>query len=238
MITTVVFDADDTLLDLRPAVTGALATVLDEMRRLAPAAAGLSVADLAFDFDDLLTGMPAAPVVEVRRAGLARSLTRVGLRDHLGPIAELYFARRFALTRPFAETLAALAELRRSYTLGFGTNGNSRTDRCGLAGEFAFEVYAHVDGVPKKPEHGFYAAVLEAAGVSSSEVVYVGDSLAHDVLGAQAAGLRAVWLNRAGASCPQSVRPDVEIRSLAELPGALDILASAVSSPLRPGDRS
>lgn len=31
MLTTVVFDADETLLDLRPAVTGALAAVLDEM---------------------------------------------------------------------------------------------------------------------------------------------------------------------------------------------------------------
>jgi FMN phosphatase YigB (HAD superfamily) len=52
-------------------------------------------------------------------------------------------------------------------------------------------------------------------------VVYVGDSLAHDVLGAQAAGLRAVWLNRSGEPRPDGVRPDAEVRTLAELPVAL-----------------
>ena len=229
MITTVVFDADHTLVDLRPAVTGALTTVLDEMRRLAPAAAELSVADLASDFEELFVGSPAAPVVEVRRAALARSLTRVGLVGHLEPIAELYFARRFALTRPYAETLAALAELRRSYTIGFGTNGNSRADRCGLAGEFAFEVYAHVDGVPKKPAAGFFRAVLDAARARPDEVVYVGDSVSHDVLAAQAAGLRAIWVNRPGEPCPDAVRPDAEVRTLADLPVVLRRLATSSS---------
>ena len=33
MVSAVVFDADETVIDLRPAVTGALAAVLEEMRR-------------------------------------------------------------------------------------------------------------------------------------------------------------------------------------------------------------
>ena len=224
MITTVVFDADETLIDLRPAVRGALAAVLEEMRRLTPAAAAVSLADLEADGLALFDDLPAAPVAEVRRAALARSLARVGLTSELDRVAELFFARRFALTRPFADALPALAELRRSYTLGFATNGNSRAERCGLAGEFAFELYAHVDGVPKKPAPGFYAAVLAAAGVAPSSVVYVGDSLAHDVIAAQAAGLHAVWLNRESAPCPAEAMPDGEISSLADLPTAIEKL--------------
>jgi hypothetical protein len=50
MRTAVVLDADETLIDLRPAVTGALACVLEEMRRRTPAAAGVSLADLAADW--------------------------------------------------------------------------------------------------------------------------------------------------------------------------------------------
>jgi putative hydrolase of the HAD superfamily len=219
--TTVVFDADETLIDLRPAVEGGLVAVLAEMRRLTPAAAEVTLADLRSDWTAVFDAMAAQPVMEIRRAALARSLARAGLAAELPRIAELFFAERFALTRPFADALPALAALRRSYAIGFATNGNSRADRCGLAGQFAFEVYAHVDGVPKKPAPGFYAAVLRIAGGSPESVVYVGDSPAHDVLGAQAAGLRAVWLNRSGGPCPDGVHPDAEVRTLAELPGVL-----------------
>ncbi|GAB3967847.1 HAD family hydrolase [Plantactinospora veratri] len=221
-VRTVVFDADETLLDLRPAVTGALVAVLAEMRRLTPAARAVTLAEIEGDWDAVFAEHAAEPVTRIRRAALARSLARAGLTAELEPIAELYFARRFALTRPFSDSLPALAVLRRSYTLGFATNGNSRADRCGLAAEFAFEIYAHVAGVPKKPAPEFYAAVVAAAGVPPSSVVHVGDSPGKDVEAAQAAGLRAVWLNRAARPRPPGLRPDAEIRSLAELPAVLE----------------
>ncbi|MFC0503821.1 HAD family hydrolase [Micromonospora costi] len=221
MLTTVVFDADETLLDLRPAVTGGLVAVLEEMRRLTPAAAGVSLADLESDWGEVFGALSAAPVMEIRRAALARSLARAGLDAHLDDIAALFFARRFALTRPFPDVLPALAALRERWTLGFATNGNSRAERCGLAGEFAFELYAHENGLPKKPAPAFYAAVVEAAGVPAAQVVYVGDSLDHDVVAAQRAGLRAVWLNRLGVPRPRGVVPDAEVSSVAHLPAVL-----------------
>ncbi|MER7891813.1 HAD family hydrolase [Micromonospora sp. NPDC094482] len=217
MLTTVVFDADETLLDLRPAVTGGLMAVLEEMRRLAPAAAGVSLADVESDWGAVFGELSAAPVMEIRRAALARSLARAGLEAHLDDIAALFFARRFALTRPFPDVLPALAALRRRWTLGFATNGNSRAERCGLAGEFSFELYAHENGLPKKPAPEFYAAVVAAAGGPASQVVYVGDSIEHDVRGPQRAGLRAVWLNRLGLPRPPGLVPDGEVSTVAEL---------------------
>ncbi|MEK8109074.1 HAD family hydrolase [Micromonospora sp. M12] len=147
-MTTVVFDADETLLDLRPAVTGGLVAVLDEMRRHTRRRPG----DARRAGVGLGCGLrrPAGrPVAEIRRAALARSLARAGMSDQLDEIATLFFARRFALTRPFPDVPAALATLRDRYTLGFATNGNSRAERCGLADEFAFEVYAHEKGLPE-----------------------------------------------------------------------------------------
>ncbi|SCG66161.1 putative hydrolase of the HAD superfamily [Micromonospora zamorensis] len=221
VLTTVVFDADETLLDLRPAVTGGLVAVLDEMRRLIPAAAEVTLAELESDWGAVFGEMKAAPVAEIRRAALARSLARAGLDDHLDEVAILFFARRFALTRPFPDVPPALATLRDRYTLGFATNGNSRTERCGLAGEFAFEVYAHVNGLPKKPAPEFFAAVVAAAGVPAEQIVYVGDSWEHDVVAPQRAGLRSVWLNRQGLPRPAGCTPDAEVSSMAELPIAL-----------------
>ncbi|MFY1696352.1 MULTISPECIES: HAD family hydrolase [unclassified Solwaraspora] len=222
MITTVVFDVDETLVDLRPAVTGALRTVLAELRQLTPRAADLTLDDMAEDWDLAFAADPSAPVMSIRRAALARSVARVGLPHELDRITDIFFARRFELSRPYADTLPALSQLRRRYAVGLATNGNSRADRCGLRGQFAFEVYAHVDGLPKKPDQRFYGAVLAAAGATRADrVVYVGDSIAHDVVGPQAAGLRAIWLNRRGESCPPQVCPDAQVTTLAQLPDAL-----------------
>ncbi|MGC4856116.1 HAD family hydrolase [Micromonospora sp. DT4] len=235
MLTTVVFDADETLLDLRPAVTGGLVAVLDEMRRRTPAAAGVTLAELESDWGAVFGELSAAPVREIRRAALARSLARAGLDDHLDEIAALFFARRFALTRPFPDVPPALATLRGRYTLGYATNGNSRAERCGLAGEFAFEVYAHEDGLPKKPAPEFYAAVVEAAGAPAEQIVYVGDSWEHDVVAPRWAGLRSVWLNRYGLSRPAGFTPDAVVSTMSNLPEALAELPPASSDRLDVG---
>jgi putative hydrolase of the HAD superfamily len=47
----------------------------------------------------------------------------------------------------------------------------------------------------------------------------VGDNLEWDVAGAQAVGIRGIWLDKAGSGVPEGVaiRPDAVIRSIAEL---------------------
>ena len=113
--------------------------------------------------------------------------------------------------------------------LGVGSNGNSDTARCGLSGEFAFEVYAHVDGVPAKPHPEFFTRLAAAAGVEPDEIVYVGDSLDQDVVPAKAAGMRAVWVDRAGTGPVPGYEPDAIVRSLTFLPVVLAHLDDAVT---------
>jgi putative hydrolase of the HAD superfamily len=223
VISTVVFDADETLVDLRPAIVGALVAVLAQVRRLAQAAPALSVADLDADWAVEHARQPAAPVTVIRRASLARTLGRVGLESELDRLTDLFFAHRFAASRPYPQVASVLARLRRAYRLGFATNGNSHARRVGLGGEFAFEVYAHEDGVPKKPAAGFFAAVVAAAGCDPRSIVHVGDTWEHDVVAPAACGLRTVWLNPSGAPRPNGAGsyPDAEIRALTDLPDAL-----------------
>jgi HAD-hyrolase-like len=73
-------------------------------------------------------------------------------------------------------------------------------------------------------------------------VWHVGDSLATDVAGAVAVGIRSVWLNRTGRQlAPSDPRPDSEITSLRELRegGAIltDASAKGAADLLGDGDR-
>ena len=68
----------------------------------------------------------------------------------------------------------------------------------------------------RKPHPAIYRAALEASGVPAEETVMVGDSVGHDVRGAERAGMHGVYLDRAGtATPPEGVRT---ITTLTEIP--------------------
>ncbi|MEU8003188.1 HAD family hydrolase [Catellatospora sp. NPDC049111] len=216
MITTVAFDADDTLVDIRTAVTAGLSAVT-----AAVADPALTLELFAADAEDHWTLLADRPARDIRAAAMRHTLARAGRERELDRWLELFFEVRFANSRPFDGVAAVLDKLSRDYRLGYATNANSLAARCGLGGRFAFELYALENGVPKKPARGFFDAVLAAASAQPHEVVYVGDSYDHDVAGAAGAGLRTVWLNRSGAPAPGPVRADVVITDLTELPDAV-----------------
>jgi putative hydrolase of the HAD superfamily len=67
-----------------------------------------------------------------------------------------------------------------------------------------------------KPDRRAFDAVLAALGVAGG--VFVGDRLHDDVLGAQGAGLRAVWIRNGHTPPEPGVQPDAVIDRLSELP--------------------
>jgi len=73
----------------------------------------------------------------------------------------------------------------------------------------------------EKPDAGFFARVVEAAGVPAGEILYVGDRVDNDVVPALAAGLQAVRIRRGGHAQVESPSGIVTIGSLSELPEAL-----------------
>ena len=90
---------------------------------------------------------------------------------------------------------------------------------------------AHVDFVGsserwgvEKPDPGFFAHVVEAAGVPADEILYVGDRVDKDVLPALAAGLHAVRIRRGEHAHVESPAGTITIGSLGELP---EVLADA-----------
>jgi HAD superfamily hydrolase (TIGR01509 family) len=79
----------------------------------------------------------------------------------------------------------------------------------------------------RKPEPAIFRLALERCGSAPEHAVMVGDSWGADVLGARAAGIRAVWLNRAGRPCP-GPKQCTEITSLLPTDAVLDLLLGPV----------
>ena len=78
-----------------------------------------------------------------------------------------------------------------------------------------------------KPDSAIFRAALSAMGARAADSLYVGDAFQTDVVGARAAGMRVVWLNRRRRNVPEGarVRPDAEVRSDEEL---LDLLRTSL----------
>ncbi len=216
MIATVAFDADETLVDTRAAVTAGLTVLAAEL-----AVAAVTVAEFEADARDCWAEMAERPAKEIRTAATSRTLERFGLGHEVDRMIELFFEVRFANSRPFDGVVETLEKLRPEYKLGYATNANSEAHRCGLKDQFAFEIYALRTGVPKKPAVAFYEAVAAAAGNRPEEIVYVGDSYEHDVVGPAAYGMRTVWLNKKGLAVPGKTQPDAVIDNLMDLPRIL-----------------
>jgi putative hydrolase of the HAD superfamily len=96
-----------------------------------------------------------------------------------------------------------------------------KLERCGLL-PFVDALITSEDVGVTKPDARIFDAALAAARATPAEAVMLGDSWPTDVAGARASGLRAVWLNRAGAAAPDTTV--AEIRSLEPLPDVWRVL--------------
>jgi putative hydrolase of the HAD superfamily len=167
-----------------------------------------------------------------RREAWSLALADQGVHDPLlaEELGERYGTERRARHDRFADVPACLDELRDSYKLALVTNGASCLQRekltaAGLNEYFEVVTISGEFGVGK-PEPSIFEHTLSLLGSDREHAVMVGDSLARDVDGATAAGLRAVWVNRLGSPAPEGDPGLVEITTLSDLPRALQPLPS------------
>jgi FMN phosphatase YigB (HAD superfamily) len=69
----------------------------------------------------------------------------------------------------------------------------------------------------RKPHPSIFNAAISRLNIEAENILFVGDDLQMDVVGAQSVGMPAVWLNRNGSSLDENIYPLYQITCLSEL---------------------
>lgn len=217
-----------TLWDFQKVMRHALKKALEELRRLVPSR---RAQDLTIEEMIAIRGEVEEEVKgevwsheRIRLLSFERTLEHIGQpdREMAAHLNTIYLKHRFEDIELYPDAIPSLDRIARHYRLGLLSNGNSYPDRCGLEGRFAFVVFSQVVRV-RKPDRRIFEITAQKAGCQMAELLHVGDSLKNDVMGANEAGARSVWLNRDGLLNDTGIRADHEISTLAELPGLLGV---------------
>jgi len=112
-----------------------------------------------------------------------------------------YLRHYLANVRLFPDALPCIESLA-GMPVGVITNGDSELQRAklrsvGLLDRFQ-PVFVSGDIGVDKPDPRIFREAARLAGLAPEECIYVGDRLESDALGAGRAGMRGVWLDRAG----------------------------------------
>jgi len=176
---------------------------------------------------------------ELRHRGMSRhfgDMLREAMRvldmecddEHLGKVMEEFYQPIRESTRPYPDTLETLDRLKANGfrmaiisntpwdTPGRLTHGD--VERWSIGGYFEVALYSG-DLPWRKPNPAFMWEAARRLGVHRGSCVVVGDDLASDIRGANAAGMRSVWVDRDRATGPEpwaAAEPDAIAGSLAE----------------------
>ena len=198
MITTLSFDGDNTLWDFHKVMRHSLEYVRLELVQFQKLS-GLTVDEMIQVRNEVAQSLEGKTtnLEEIRLSSFRETLRRHDVHDEAlaKKLNALYLKHRFADIELFPNVSSAFQSLARDYRLGLLSNGNSYPERCGLKDIFKFVIFSQDHGV-KKPDPEIFKITLSAAKCDREEMLHIGDSLKNDVGGAQAAGIKSVWLNR------------------------------------------
>lgn len=220
--TTVIFDADATLLDFdqceQSALTEAFATknipLTDEMRNTYVHINKRLWSEFEQGFIEKQ---------DILRSRFTELFAIYGITENGAAFNDIYQAclghGYFQMdgAREICETLYPHCRLY------IATNGNVRTQMSRIHGSglesFFREIFvSEAAGEPKPSPVFFNYAFSRIPDLDKEKTIIIGDSLYSDIKGGHDAGIHTCWINPSGeAAFPGSVKPDYEIRHLSEL---------------------
>ena len=218
-IRAVLFDLDDTLWPIVPVIMQAEQTLFDWLRTHAPAVAQQhSIESLRARRLALLAAEPRYhfDLIALRQFGLQEAFQASGADPvHVDTAMQVFNTARNAVT-PYDDVIPSLLRLGGKVALGSISNGSADLEAIGMAAHFQISIAARDFG-SAKPDPAIFHAACSALGVLPGHTVYVGDDPHLDVVGAQNAGLRAVWMNRFNRTLPAPIQADAVCTTLLEL---------------------
>lgn len=154
------------------------------------------------------------------------------LTDHVQSAIEKMYRATEKHWQLESDALSTLRDLREAgLRMGMITNAanadnaNRLIDRFDLRPFFEVILISSIEKI-RKPDTRIYTRALTRLSTPAASAVMVGDTLTADMLGAQNAGMRAIWISRR-ADRPENqlalngIIPDATIESLAELPSVI-----------------
>lgn len=214
------FDCYGTLIDWEAGILPVLrALVARHNRKLTDA----EMLELYGEFEAEAESGPYRSYREVLQAVVAAFGERLGFHPSPSEISSL--AESVPAWPAFADTVAALAQLKKRYKLAIISNIDDdllAQTRKHLRVEFDAVVTAQQVRGYKPSLHNFKLA-LERLGIPREQLLHAAQSIYHDVVPAQSLGIATVWVNRKsarpgiGAVRAAAGKPDLEVRDLASL---------------------
>lgn len=162
-------------------------------------------------------------VPRYRKDAWTMGLKAIGIDDpDFGyELAERFPQERRNLPFVYEETFHTLDQLNDHYQLLLLTNGSPDLQKTKLA--ITPELVPYFDKIvisgdygKGKPDPGIFEHALSLLSLTKEEVIMVGDNLMTDVLGANRAGIKTVWINRHEKERNEVV-PTYEIQHLQQL---------------------
>lgn len=219
----VCFDLDNTFWDVMPVIERAEQAMYDFLASKYPrVTAAMTVEMLRKARQETAQAYPrmAHDFTFLRRQTLADHAREFGYAEAMADEAFEAFIQARNEVVLYDDVVPGLDRLKQHFRLFTASNGNADLRRIGLAHYFERSLGAREVGA-LKPDPLLFHKVIEGTGLEPQQVVYVGDDPALDVVGARAAGMLPVWINRVGAQWSSQHGPMVHtVRTLHEL-GAL-----------------
>lgn len=221
MITTVLIDVDNTLLDFNEC---AKATIKKQFEKW-----NFEYTEETFpvfkEVNDMLwqkieTGeIDKSTLYQIRWKTI---FERVGI-DADGPAFEQEFRELFSESKqPVSGAYDILEYLSEKYTLCVASNASYHQQIKRLTNADMMKYLTHIFnseqlGFPK-PERKFFDACFERLGnIPKNEVIMIGDSLSADIAGGAAYGIKTLWFNYDHIPVTDDIKADFIVHSLAEI---------------------
>lgn len=239
-LTLVLFDIDDTLLDDASAQRSAAAALHDEVGMDMDLEAFLDLWSAASERHYARYLQGELDFQGQRRARIREAVQRTPSDAAADALFAAYLDAYESAWTLCADVNDCLDALRGQHRLGVVSNGQGAQQRrkleaLGITERFACIVISGDVG-HRKPSPEIFLEACAQVGTEPREAAYVGDRYEIDALGARAAGLIGVWLDRLGARDDHHLPPIIS--SLADLRDVLEgsgpaELSSRPSSPAR-----
>lgn len=224
MITTVLLDVDNTLLDFN--------LCAKESMHLASDKFGIALPENIFEiFHEINTGLwHDIEKGKLTREGLYKIrwntiFKRIGV-DFDGEIFEAQFVKNLhSAAIPVDGAIGLLEYLYPKYTLCVASNAAyeqqiSRLTRADMLKYMKHLFISEQIGAPK-PSPAFFDKCIETLGVGTDELIMIGDSISADIIGAHDYGIKTCFYNHAKAELPGDLCADYTVNSLDEIKNIL-----------------